>query len=99
EGTAAQVGLALEVAALQRRHLEVQERERHGGQQLHQRRVLRVEAEVALRERAVGGVDVVALVPPQRLARGRKRELEGQRGQEEDGGEDGPAVRVHRAML
>src|ERR1700676_4118187 len=76
------IGLGLEEAPLQRRHLQRQPQQRHRRQRLHHRRMLRVQPEVLRLPYLVPRKDVVALVPRQRLLPDRRHHRHSQHHQQ-----------------
>ena len=75
EFPAAVVGLGFEEAALAGRDFEVEREERQGGDEFHERRVLGVQAVLAVLPVHVAGEDVVAFVPAWRLLPGGQGNL------------------------
>jgi hypothetical protein len=96
EFASAEVGFVLEEAALARGDFELERKQRKGGDELDQRRMLGVEAIVVLQPVHVAGVDVVALVPARGLPAGGEADFgDEDQEQEADGGCD-PVPLVHR---
>ena len=83
----------LELAPLQRRHLQVHAQDRQRSQHLHHRRMLGVQPEVTRLPRHVSGVKMIVLIPGYRFLPDRQRQLDYENGEKRDNpGNDGGAL-------
>ena len=92
---AAVVRLRLEVPALPWSDLQIEWQQRQRRHQLHQRRMLRVQAVFAVLPVHVAGIDVVALVPAGRLLPSRQPDLNNHHHQQEEHSSPDPPSPLH----
>ncbi len=85
-----------EIAVLRDRHLQRKTQQRDGSQHLHQRRVFRIQPEIGMLPGHVAGVDVIVLVPRDRVLPHGQGKLQKQHDEERKDSSRDPDVLLGR---